>query len=113
MPGQNEEIHKGGTMRLGSYPCEVKPGSLMEKAYGHPLIHERHRHRYEFNNDYRQLMEEQGLLISGVSPDGNIVETVENPSCRFFIGVQFHPEFKSRPNRAHPLFAALVQAALA
>ena len=113
MPGQNEDIDKGGTMRLGSYPCEIRQGSLMEQAYGQTLIHERHRHRYEFNNDYRELMEAKGLLISGISPDGHIVETVENPACRFFIGVQFHPEFKSRPNRAHPLFAALVKASLA
>lgn len=113
MPDQNDQIDKGGTMRLGSYPCVVKAGTIMAKAYGEELIHERHRHRYEFNNQYREEMEQAGLLISGVSPDGRIVETVEIPENDFYVGVQFHPEFKSRPNRAHPLFREFIGAALA
>ena len=112
MPDQSNTIAKGGTMRLGSYPCKILPGSMMEKAYGTQLISERHRHRYEFNNNYRALLEEKGLTVSGTSPDGHIVETVEIPENRFFVAVQFHPEFKSRPNRAHPLFVEFVKAAL-
>ncbi len=112
MPDQNDEIPKGGTMRLGSYPCKVVPGTLLERAYHTDLIFERHRHRYEFNNQYRELMEKAGLVISGTSPDGRIVETIELPQNRFFVGVQFHPEFKSRPNRAHPLFLEFIRAAL-
>ncbi len=112
MPGQNDQIDKGGTMRLGSYPCQIVPGSRMAAAYGQPLIRERHRHRYEFNNQYRQALEQAGLQISGVSPDGQIVETVELPEHPFYVAVQFHPEFKSRPDRPHPLFFGLVQAAL-
>ena len=84
----------------------------MAACYGSELIHERHRHRYEFNNDYRKLLEEAGLVISGTSPDGYIVETVEVSENDFYVGVQFHPEFKSRPNRPHPLFVGLVGAAL-
>ena len=84
----------------------------MEACYGSGLIHERHRHRYEFNNDYRARLEKAGLVISGTSPDGYIVETVEVPENEFYVGVQFHPEFKSRPNRPHPLFVGLVGAAL-
>jgi len=112
MPDQSDTIAKGGTMRLGSYPCKILQGSLMEKAYGMRLIAERHRHRYEFNNKYRALLEEKGLRVSGTSPDDRIVETVEIPENRFFVAVQFHPEFKSRPNRAHPLFVEFVKAAL-
>ncbi len=112
MPDQNNEIAKGGTMRLGSYPCMIKPGTIMAKAYGSDLIAERHRHRYEFNNDYREIMEEKGLVLSGMSPDGRIVETVEVPGNPFYIGVQFHPEFKSRPNHAHPLFRDFIKASL-
>ena len=111
LPDQNNQIPKGGTMRLGSYPCMIKPGTIMAKAYQKDLIEERHRHRYEFINDYRECMEMSGLCISGTSPDGRIVETVEIPKCRFFIGVQFHPEFKSRPNRAHPLFREFILSA--
>ena len=113
MPGQSEEIDKGGTMRLGAYPCKVIPGTVLAKCYGSDLISERHRHRYEFNNDYREIMQEKGLVIGGTSPDGHIVETIELPQNDFFVGVQYHPEFKSRPNRAHPLFLGLVKAALA
>ncbi|MCC8356361.1 MAG: CTP synthase [Oscillospiraceae bacterium] len=112
MPGQNDEIDKAGTLRLGAYPCHIKPGTMMEKCYGTLEISERHRHRYEFNNDYRQRLEEAGLVISGLSPDDRLVETIEIADHPFFVGVQYHPEFKSRPNRAHPLFVGFVSAAL-
>ncbi len=112
MPDQNDEMDKGGTMRLGSYPCQIMSDTMMSKCYNSELIHERHRHRYEFSNEYRQLMVEKGLVIGGTSPDKRIVETVELPQNDFFVGVQYHPEFKSRPNRAHPLFLGLVNAAL-
>ena len=112
MPGQNDEIDKGGTLRLGAYPCAVKPGTLLEKCYGSDFISERHRHRYEFNNDYRDTLTAAGLVIGGTSPDGRLVETVELPDHPFFIGVQYHPEFKSRPNKPHPLFLVFVRAAL-
>ena len=112
MPDQNNEINKGGTLRLGAYPCKIKAGSKMAECYGSENISERHRHRYEFNNDYRDIMTEKGLLISGTSPDGHIVETVEVPENDFYVGVQFHPEFKSRPNKAHPLFLGLIRSAL-
>ncbi|MDO4572948.1 MAG: CTP synthase, partial [Clostridia bacterium] len=112
MPGQSAQIGRGGTMRLGSYPCAVAPDTLMARCYGAPLVHERHRHRYEFNNAYREALEGAGLVFSGQSPDGGIVETAELSGQPFYLGVQFHPEFKSRPNRAHPLFAGFVRAAL-
>lgn len=112
MPDQSEDIDKGGTMRLGAYPCKVRPGTVLSRCYNTDLIYERHRHRYEFNNDYRELMEKNGLVIGGTSPDGRIVETIELPQNDFFVGVQYHPEFKSRPNRAHPLFLGFVKAAL-
>ncbi len=112
MPGQSDTIDKGGTLRLGSYPCKIAPGTIMEKCYGSLSINERHRHRYEFNNDYRDILMEKGLVISGQSPDGELVETVEVPGNRFFLGVQFHPEFKSRPNRPHPIFKRFVETAL-
>lgn len=114
MPGQNDEIDKGGTLRLGSYPCEIKPETVMERCYGKLSISERHRHRYEFNNEYRSILEEKGLVLSGLSPDGRLVETVElnDEGYDFFVGVQYHPEFKSRPNRPHPLFAGFIEAAL-
>ena len=112
MPGQNDEIDKGGTLRLGSYPCHIVPGTEMEKCYGAELISERHRHRYEFNNTYREELEAAGLKISGTSPDGRLVETVEIPGRSFHVGVQFHPEFKSRPNRPHPLFLGFIGASL-
>ena len=111
-----EGVIMGGTMRLGKYPCRVKSGTIMQKAYGAVTIEERHRHRYEFNNKYRDLMQEAGLIIGGTSPDDKIVETVELPqsdaknSHKFFIGVQFHPEFKSRPNNAGPLFVEFLKA---
>lgn len=123
MPDQVGNIPKGGTMRLGAYPCWVRPDSIMETAYkdsgksfirddeeGRLVIAERHRHRYEFNNDYREAVEKAGMRITGTSPDNRLVEAVEVPSNRFFVAVQYHPEFKSRPNAAHPLFREFVKA---
>ncbi|MCR5149246.1 MAG: CTP synthase [Eubacterium sp.] len=119
MPGQSDSVDKGGTLRLGSYPCMITPGTLMEKCYfpdaaengrsnaegeSAHVIRERHRHRYEFNNDYKEILTDAGLVISGQSPDKNLVETVEIPGLNFYLGVQYHPEFKSRPNKPHPLF---------
>ena len=112
MADQKGNIPKGGTMRLGKYPCKVMPGTKMAECYGEAEIWERHRHRYEFNNEFRQEMQDAGLVISGTSPDGRLVETVELPGRDFHLGAQFHPEFKSRPNRAHPLFKAFIAAAL-
>ena len=112
MANQNETMDKGGTMRLGAYPCVIQKGSLLEKCYGTNEISERHRHRYEFNNDYRDAFIENGMLISGTSPDTKLVEAIENTKNDFFVGVQYHPEFKSRPNRAHPLFKGFVEAGL-
>ena len=112
LPDQNDEIRKGGTLRLGAYPCHIKEGTRMMQCYGKNEIHERHRHRYEFNNDFREQLETAGLCISGTSPDGHIVETVEISDHPFYVGVQFHPEFKSRPNRPHPLFCGLINASM-
>lgn len=112
MESQQGISKKGGTMRLGAYPCRIRPGSQMDAAYGLPDISERHRHRYEFNNQFRQDFEDNGMIISGTSPSGELVETVEIPDHPFYVGVQFHPEFKSRPNRAHPLFKAFITAAM-
>ena len=112
MPGQNDEIDKGGTLRLGKYPCILRPDTAIAACYGAGEISERHRHRYEFNNAYRVALQGAGLTLSGLSPDGRLVETVEIPGERFFIGVQFHPEFKSRPNHPHPLFVGLISASL-
>ena len=121
MPGQSDSIDKGGTLRLGAYPCNIKRGTVLERCYakalvadenGELVIHERHRHRYEFNNDYRDLLQEKGLTIGGMSPDGLLVETVELTDRPFYLGVQFHPEFKSRPNKPHPLFIGFVGVAL-
>ena len=111
MPGQSDEIEKGGTLRLGSYPCVIGPGTVMARCYGQPEIRERHRHRYEFNNDYRDTLTRAGLTVSGQSPDGRFVEAVELTDRPFFVGVQYHPEFKSRPTRPHPLFRAFIAAA--
>jgi CTP synthase len=113
LPEQKGVTDKGATMRLGSYPCNVIHGTLAERLYGSVRIAERHRHRYEVNNDFREELTSRGMVISGVSPDYRLVEMVEVPSHPFFIGTQAHPEFKSRPNRAHPLFLGLVKAALA
>ena len=113
MPDQVGLTDKGGTMRLGSCPCALAEGSLAARAYGTALIHERHRHRYEFNNDYRETLTAAGLALTGLSPDGRLVEIVELPGHPWFVGVQFHPELKSRPNRAHPLFREFIAAAKA
>ena len=112
MPGQSEDVDKGGTLRLGAYPCIISSGTTMERCYGKNSISERHRHRYEFNNDYRDVLKSCGLTLSGTSPDGTLIETVELTDRPFFVGVQFHPEFKSRPNKPHPLFLGFVGAAL-
>lgn len=112
MPGQSDDIDKGGTLRLGAYPCVIKENTTMQRCYGTLEISERHRHRYEFNNDYREILTKNGLTLSGLSPDGRLVETVELTDRPFYVGVQFHPEFKSRPNRVHPLFKGFIEAAL-
>jgi CTP synthase len=112
MPDQHGNIPKGGTMRLGAYPCDIKDGSRMQAAYGQAEIQERHRHRYEFNNEYREAVTGAGMDIVGQSPDGRLVEAVEIEDNPFFVGVQYHPEFKSRPNRAHPLFREFCRAAM-
>ena len=112
MPGQSDEIDKGGTLRLGAYPCVIQEGSTMKRCYGVSMISERHRHRYELNNDYRGILTKAGMKLSGISPDGKLVETVELSEREFHVGVQYHPEFKSRPNRPHPLFVGFVEAAM-
>lgn len=111
MPDQYGDIPKGGTMRLGAYPCEIAQGTALEKIYGENFISERHRHRYEFNNIYRGQMENAGMKVCGESPDKRLVEAVELSGEDFYIGVQYHPEFKSRPNKAHPLFREFIAAA--
>ena len=112
MPGQSEEVAKGGTLRLGAYPCVIGENTTMARCYGKHEISERHRHRYEFNNKYRDALTAAGLTLSGLSPDGRLVETVELSERPFFVGVQYHPEFKSRPNRPHPLFLGFIDASL-
>ena len=112
MEEQMDLADMGGTMRLGAYPCRISPDTLMMKAYGKGLIEERHRHRYEFNNKFREVYMEHGAIFSGQSPDGTLVEAMEIPGHPFYLGVQYHPEFKSRPNRAHPIFREFVKAAL-
>ncbi len=112
MPGQSDGIEKGGTLRLGKYPCVLKDHTVIRACYGKREISERHRHRYEFANPYREKLEKSGLCLSGLSPDGQLVETVEVPGEDFCLGVQFHPEFKSRPNRPHPLFLGFIRASL-
>ncbi|MFA6534581.1 MAG: gamma-glutamyl-gamma-aminobutyrate hydrolase family protein, partial [Patescibacteria group bacterium] len=102
----------GSTMRLGAWPCVLKKGSRAQLAYGKLKISERHRHRYEVNNEYRKILEKNGLVLSGLSPDGSLVEIIENPKHPFFIGTQFHPEFKSRPLAPHPLFVEFVRCCL-
>ncbi len=113
LPEQQDVVDLGGTMRLGVYPCRIVPNTLAEKLYGDEVIYERHRHRYEFNNAYRNLFFESGYQISGISPDGRLVEIVELPSHPFFIASQFHPEFQSRPSKPHPLFRGFVEGAIA
>ena len=112
MADQNDVTEKGGTMRLGAYPCDLADGTIAKNAYGEDLIHERHRHRYEFNNSYRQQFEDAGGVFSGLSPDGNLVEIFELPDHPWFVSCQFHPEFQSRPVSAHPLFRDFVRASL-
>ena len=112
MPGQNDEIDKGGTLRLGKYPCVLQEGTVISRCYGRQEISERHRHRYEFANPFRESLENAGLCLSGISPDGRLVETVELSEEEFFVGVQFHPEFKSRPNKPHPLFVGFIRASM-
>ncbi len=111
LPGQSEDRKKGGTLRLGAYPCIVKKGTKAYQAYQTNKISERHRHRYEFNNDYQEILEKAGLIISGDSPDHNLMEIIEIKNHPFMLGSQFHPEFKSRPLRAHPLFLNFIKAA--
>ena len=113
MPDQHDLADMGGTMRLGAYPCELKEGTRAAAAYEEPMIHERHRHRWEFNNAYREMLEEAGMAFSGLSPNGRLVEIAELRDHPFMLGSQFHPEFKSRPNKPHPLFNAFVAAAVA
>ncbi|MCQ2442342.1 MAG: CTP synthase [Oscillospiraceae bacterium] len=113
LPDQSESVAKGGTLRLGAYPCKIQPNTQLHQAYDSQLIFERHRHRYEFNNEFRAELVNAGLVVSGTSPDESIVEVVELPGHEFYVGVQFHPEFKSRPNKPHPLFVSFVRAALA
>ncbi|MCR5654264.1 MAG: CTP synthase [Lachnospiraceae bacterium] len=112
MPGQSDSIDKGGTLRLGAYPCKIKAGTKLEECYKKQEIQERHRHRYEFNNDYRKAFEEAGATFAGTSPDNKLVEEMELSELPFFLGVQYHPEFKSRPDKAHPLFLKFIEEAL-
>jgi CTP synthase len=112
MPGQRGITNKGATMRLGAYPCVLKEGTLARRIYGQEQIRERHRHRYEVNNRYREVLEAQGLVLSGLSPDGGLVEIVERPDHPWFLGCQFHPEFRSRATQPHPLFVSFIEAAL-
>ena len=112
MPDQRNIADMGGTMRLGLYPCKLAPGSLAHRAYGEEVVYERHRHRYEFNNEYREVLEEQGMVFSGLSPNERLVEIVELRDHPWFVASQFHPEFRSRPHRPHPLFRDFVGAAI-
>ena len=112
MDEQKKVQDKGATMRLGSCPCTLKIGSTAHAAYQKETISERHRHRFEFNNSYRERMESAGLVVSGINPDRDLVEIVEVRNHAWFVGVQFHPEFQSKPNKAHPLFASFIEASL-
>ena len=112
MPDQKGIVDMGGTMRLGAYPCKIRKDTIMERAYGKSDISERHRHRYEFNNEFRSDFEKNGMIFTGTSPNGLLVEAVEIPAHRFYIGVQYHPEFKSRPNHAHPIFREFIKSAV-
>ncbi|MBQ2328757.1 MAG: gamma-glutamyl-gamma-aminobutyrate hydrolase family protein, partial [Oscillospiraceae bacterium] len=112
MPGQSDEVDKGGTLRLGACPCVITPGTKMAECYGADRIFERHRHRYELNNDYREALQAAGMTLCGRSPDDLLIEAVEITGHPFFLGVQYHPEFKSRPNKPHPLFLGFLAAAL-
>jgi hypothetical protein len=112
MPDQVDVTEKGGTMRLGKYPCMLAEGTRSRALYGAEEISERHRHRFEFNNDFRAELSAKGMTLAGMSPDGRLVEIVELPDHPWFVGAQFHPEFKSRPDRPHPLFYGFVKAAV-
>jgi len=112
MPEQRDVANLGGTMRRGSYPCKLMPGSRAHQAYGEQVVYERHRHRFEFNNEYRELLQDAGLMFSGLSPNGRLVEIVELADHPWFVASQFHPEFRSRPQRPHPLFREFVTAAI-
>lgn len=112
MQDQKNITEKGGTMRLGLYPCRLVDNTIIKDVYKEDIIYERHRHRYEFNNEYKNILEQSGLIISGLSPNGKLVETIEIKNHPFFIGVQFHPEFKSRPNRPHPLFVKFIKTSI-
>ncbi len=109
---QKQVTHKGGTMRLGAQPCDIEPGSRAATAYGTHFVRERHRHRYEFHPDYKRDFEEAGFSVTGTNPDRNLPEIVEIPEHPWFVAVQFHPEFKSKPHEPHPLFASFVEAAI-
>lgn len=113
LPEQQDVVDLGGTMRLGLYPCRVVPNTLAFSLYQEEVIYERHRHRYEFNNAYRNLILDSGYVISGTSPDGRLVEMIELPNHPFFLACQFHPEFQSRPSAPHPLFQGFIEAAIA
>ena len=110
LPEQRDIESKGGTMRLGVYPCKLLPGSRASKAYGEAVIYERHRHRFEFNNHYREPLQQAGMIFSGTSPNGRLAEIVELREHPFFMASQFHPEFRSRPNLPHPMFRDFVAA---
>ena len=112
LPEQRDVKDKGASMRLGAYPCVVSADSFAYAAYGQKEISERHRHRYEFNNDYKKILTDKGLQITGASPDGRLAEIVEIKDHPWFLGCQFHPEFKSRPTKPHPLFSKFIEAAL-
>ena len=111
LPDQSDDIDLGGTLRLGLYPCKLKEGSRAMAAYNDELVYERHRHRYEFNNEFREAMEAEGLVFSGTSPDNKLVEIIELPDKKFYVACQFHPELISRPQRPQPLFREFVGAA--
>jgi len=112
LPGQKENTRLGGTLRLGAHPCSIKSGTLAEKAYGDKLVMERHRHRYEFNNEYKSALEKAGMVFSGINEESDLVEMIELKNHPWFIAVQYHPEFKSRPTRSHPLFRDFIKAAI-
>ena len=112
MDSQKDVVDKGASMRLGAYPCLIEKGSLAHKQYSSTEIGERHRHRYEVNNRYRNQLKEAGMNCSGTSPDGDLVEIVEIPDHPWYLGCQFHPEFKSKPFKPHPLFAGFIEASL-
>lgn len=112
MPDQKDVVDLGGTLRLGSFPCDIKEGTIARELYDVESVDERHRHRYEFNNQYKEQLEEAGMTFSGTSPDGRLVEMIELKDHPYFVAVQFHPEFQSRPTRPHPLFQGLIQASM-